>query len=173
MNIQKVDQSNIETAIRIQNEIFKQDCSNEIIAAANNLNNNEFYLIIEDEKPIGIFELYKFVSNKDTLWINWFGIIKSYRHRGFANMTLKHIEKIADSNVIRTFVSKSNKPACRLFDFNNFRVESYLNNKDKLSVVFMSRKSEILIFSKKIGNETYKNWDNRFIDVTGQIMGGN
>ena len=122
---------------------------------ANGIIKDSDYALVknENDEVIGTIGYY---HNKDTknCWINWFGILKEYRNKGYGEITLKTFERyIQDKEGIENFYlytgKEVNKEACRLYKKCGYTMQKEVFTKEG--------ENDIVIMGKSVIGE-YKYW---------------
>ncbi len=170
MKLEKVNQKNKETAIKMQREIFPlEDGSKSIIDSVNgtpasHLFMLDYWLVKQNEKYIGICGLYAYKAYKQDAWLGWFGITKSERRKGFGSKVLSLMMEQAKAKGfenLRLYTDEvDNQDAVKLYEKFGMTKEIYKNADD----VFFEM-SDTLIFSKNLNGENARLWNNKFLNI--------
>ena len=124
------------------------------------------YLVKYRSKAIGIIGLYELKNYKNTIWLNWFGILPEYRNRGFGTHALFKIIEIA---------REYNRKEFRLVTYKNWNYQAqniyqktmqlseYYKNKDDWQ--YAIENGIPMIFSTSLFDKTITKWNNKFVDL--------
>ena len=176
MKLIEVDFSNYKKAIEIQRQIFpNEDGTLNILASLNRDlfikktglfyidDHVKYYLAIEADSIIGITGLYNYGDDNENVWIGWFGILKSYQHKGLGKKLLMKTCELAKEKgfeFIRLYTDiNENKEAVILYEKVGFVKEKYLA--EKLSY-------DCYLFSKSLSDKPVYLWGNKKLDLVHQ-----
>ena len=169
MNFEKITETNICFAVKIQEELFpgesgRANFEDSVYGKAD----YSYFLIYEDGNCIGIIGLYNYPEDPDSAWLGWFGIREGFRRRHYGTAALKEFENMAAEQgyrFARLYTdAEDNDEALAFYKANGYICESYQNPQDPACV---SHKT--VIFSKPLASGTLIYWNNRSIHLTEQI----
>lgn len=168
----EIDKSLIETAKRIQNEIFPEhDATKNYEEAVLGITNNRYYLIFDENtgEYIGISGLYALPSDPDSAWLGWFGILSEHRRKHYGSEALRIFEDDARKlgyRYCRLYADRFDNDATLLFyEKNGYTFEEYSNQSDPGGYDF-----PILIGGKSISQSPFEPWNSRNIGLTPQLF---
>lgn len=96
MELIKIDKTNIEVAIKLQNIIFPiYHGDNNYYESLIDNSNKTYYLIKVDDAIVGITGLYFYHVDSTSGWLGWFEILKEYRRHHYGKESLMMIEQLA------------------------------------------------------------------------------
>ena len=136
IRLEIVNFKNIKLAQSLQEDIFPNEKSPRQLTEGVYTNNPINFIAYFDNKPIGIVGVYFQKNLPEHVMLNWFGVIKSYRGRGFGREILKQtIEFIksdfTDIKFLTLYTGKiENKIAINLYSSLNFHIEDYCCDED-------------------------------------------
>ena len=167
MILKQIDNTNIDTAVKIQNTIFPEYSARiNYEESISKINNATYYLVIEEDSIIGITGIYS--TDSENVWLGWFGVLEKYRRRGYGSKIINKFEEIAKEQgfkYVRLYTDKyDNDIAINFYKANGYIEEDYLCEDDP-----DSKKYPILIFSKSLYNKSLPLWNNKNIDLTMQM----
>lgn len=170
MELIKIDESNIEYAIKLQHILFPiYHGDNNYKESLEDDSNKSYYLIKVDNEIVGITGLYFYFIDLTSGWLGWFGILKEYRRKHYGSDALKMIEDLARSKgfkYLRLYTDKYNNDIAHAFyESCGYIKEEYINIDDPASYTY-----PLYIYSKSLAkNIPYKKWDNKNIIFTKQV----
>lgn len=170
LRFEKLNKENLKIATKIQYEIFPNSCAyltyKNYVEGKNKYYNSTVIAYL-DNTPIGIVGLYEIPGLKDTIWLNWFGVLKEYRHMGFGKQLFDYVVDEAKSihkKVLRLYTSEIwNKSAQEFYNKYMDIGEYYYNEKEKNEEIFDYK---IKVFSKSLCDEKVSMWNNKFINIS-------
>lgn len=165
-----ITKENLDLALKIEHEIFPfYDAKANYLDSINKIENNEYFLLYDDDTLIGISGAYYYDIDTTSLWLGWFGIRKEYRRLHYGSMALKLFEDKAFKKgykFTRLYTDKyNNEEAINFYKHNGYVFEDYLCKDDSASY-----KYPILIGSKSLIGEDIIPWNNRNFNFTKQII---
>ena len=160
---------NLDEAAALQNEIFPQcDGYQNYVDAIQGTTQAEYYLAFLDEEPVGLFGIYQEDIEKETAWLQWFGIKKDYRRQHLGTGILLYFEYLAKQRghlFARLYIdAERNEVAHGFFRKYEYQSEPYLREDDP-----QSSKTPVLIFSKSLCDQECPAWDNKDIHLSSQV----
>ena len=96
-----VDKSNVDLAIKIQNEIFpEEDGQEELLEAVKSGKSKrmsllKYWICYSDTKPIGICGITQYADYPDDAWLGWYGVRKEHRRQGFGRKMFEYVKSLA------------------------------------------------------------------------------
>lgn len=170
LRFEKLNKENLKIATKIQYKIFPNSCAyltyKNYVEGKNKYYNSTVIAYL-DNTPIGIVGLYEIPGFKDTIWLNWFGVLKEYRHMGFGKQLFDYVVDEAKSihkKVLRLYTSEIwNKSAQEFYNKYMDIGEYYYNEKEKNEEIFDYK---IKVFSKSLCDEKVSMWNNKFINIS-------
>lgn len=141
LNYKEITEANILLATKIQFQIFPKQCAYNFYkwAIQENCDYIKYYIIYNEDTPIGITGLYNYDSFKEqTIWLGWFGILEKYRNKGYGRQALldsiemgKELSKKYPINYFRLYTyKKDNHLAGPMYDYYMDLKEEYTNSED-------------------------------------------
>ena len=167
----KITKDNIDYATSIQMKIFPGECAyyNYLDIINKNLEWQNYYLVYEENKVIGITGLYCFenINETNSIWLGWFGVLEEYRRKGYGKEILietinisKEFSKKYPIKYLRLYTStRDNKIAQILYEEIMDIKEEYNNPND------FNYDNTCLIYSKSLTDEKLKLWNNKFLNL--------
>jgi len=168
MNVvfKKITEDNLKLACKIQNEIFpKENAKANYLEQINNDSSKkemDYNIVYLDDNPIGITGLYSYNEYPLDAWLGWFGILNSFRNKGYGRLVLrKTIEMAKDKGYknIRIYTDEFATKAQHLYESEGFIKESYDREDDK-DEFFIAK---VYIYSKSLNNRQIDLWNNKII----------
>ena len=167
----KIDNNNINEAVKVQMKIFPDECA--YIHYKNTIEKNEdyqnYYLVYDNNEIIGITGLYSFedINVTNSLWLGWFGVLTEKRNKGYGKRILldtiemaKDLSKEYPIKYFRLYTSTRDNPIAQvLYKEVMDTYEDYNNEND------FNYDNTCVIYSKSICNEPVKLWDNQFLNL--------
>ena len=134
MNIKKINYGDINSLLKISNDL-KFIYNYNIIKKYIDNKNNDCYKLLLHDKIIGFF----IIKNKNH--ISFISIYKKYRNQGYGSKIMQIIKDKYPNKNITLFVSTKNHPALKLYRKHNFKIykliKNYYNNsQDAYYMVF-------------------------------------
>lgn len=168
MRLELINKDNIKYAIKLENEIFPEyNAKNNYYDSLKDVSNSKFFLIYDDAICVGISGLYWYKTDKDNVWLGFFGIKEEYRRLKYGNRSLKLTEEYAKKlgyKFMRLFTDKlDNYIAINFYINNGYTFEDYNSNEEILKNEF-----NVVIGSKSLCKENVKPWNNKFINLSKQ-----
>ena len=136
--------------------------------------NNYFstYIAYLRDIPIGILGLYEIPDYSDTIWLNWFGILPEYRHKGYGKQMLDFIieqAKTHNKDFLRLYTSEIyNNSASDFYKKHMDLQEDYYN--DQESNKEFIKKIKPKIYGKSLNDNEIPLWNNKFIDISNVLV---
>lgn len=166
-----VTKENIDLATKIQNTIFPNENGRknflDSIGEHSYRKELKFWIVYDEDTPIGITGLYSYHEYPTDAFLGWFGVLPEARGKGFGSQMFDNFENTARNSGyenIRLYTDElDNYEATKLYYKKGMISEEYTNEKDNIHAV-----SKILIFSKSIINKPTEKWNNKFLDLSGQ-----
>lgn len=174
LNFVQITEDNLLEATKMQMKIFpSNECAYSHYARAIKLNQDyqNYYMVYDKEKLVGVTGLYSFEKFQDTnsIWLGWFGVDEKYRKQGYGSAILQqtmdlaksYMKKYPDLKYFRLYTSSAeNEAALPLYRKYMDIEEAYRNEND------INYDNTILIFSKSLRDDlTVPQWDNRFMNL--------
>lgn len=169
LTYRKIDQSNLEYAIRIQEEIFPLESGRlNFEESINGISDFEYELLYLNEECVGVIGLYHDPADSQSAWLGWFGIREPWRKKHLGSEAMRHYEEKAREKgyrFARLYTDEfDNDTAIAFYKANGYTCERYENAEDPLSL-----KWHMLIFSKALYDEPLVKWNSRNIHLTNQL----
>lgn len=170
----EINKSNINLAIKIQNEIFPNENAEynyyEFINKIPYRKELIYWIVFDKDKPIGVSGLYSHLEYPDDAWLGWYGVLKNERNKGYGKKILEDFERSAKEKGykhIRLYTDEEdNKDAIVLYQKMGMVGEKYECDNDKLDEDFIS---QTLIFSKSLTKDKCVLWNNKYLGITENI----
>ena len=166
MNFELVNKENLNTAIKIQHNIFPlENGSQDLIESVyNNLpsyvSSKNYWLVKVDDKYVGICGLYAYNNNPKDVWLGWFGVLSSQRGKGYAtqifNFCMNEAKQLGFETLRLYTDEKDNAKAVKFYQKLDMISEVYNNPQDTHFEI-----SQTLIFSKSLTNKPITLWNNK------------
>ena len=171
-----MSQENLKEASLIQYEIFKNnwcgycDLLKEVDdrERGQNVDLTKTYLIKWKNKNVGIIGLYLLPKYKNTVWLNWFGVLPEYRKQGIGTCALFKIISLARNLGYKEFRLVTyelwNNQAQHIYQKTMQIAECYTNKNDWLYAI---KRGRAMIFSSSLVDKTVSKWNNKYVDLLG------
>ncbi len=135
MTLERITESSIGLALRIQEELFPGESARvNYEESLSGQSGYEYDLIVEDGVCVGIIGLYCYPEDPSSAWLGWFGIRKPYRRRHLGSAALKMFEEKAAAEgyrFARLYTDAvNNDTAIAFYKANGYTGEMYLNEQD-------------------------------------------
>ena len=157
--------NNLDIAYKIQKETWPKDPDYEDLydKATNTKEDNIIFLVYDKNNLIGITGVDVFSEYPDTIWLDWFTILKEYRKREYGTKvlldTINYCKQLKKYDVFRVEVTYYEKrPALYLYDKVMQLKEKYTLEDTKTS------KTNTLIYSFSL-NGKLDLWNNRYLGL--------
>ncbi len=169
MRFKAISEQDLDFIVKIQHELFPEYSAKiNYIESLSGVTDNEYYIVYENDKPIGITGIYTCPVDPESAWLGWFGILKPFRRKGFGTEVIRHFESLARSRgfkYARLYTDKNdNQIAISFYQANGYTSEVYQNKDDQVP-----EKYAVLIFSKSLGDYALVPWNNRNMNLAVQI----
>ena len=169
MTPERITESNIDFAVRIQEELFPGESGRaNFEESIEGESDYSYYLLYEDGVCVGVIGLYSYPEDQDSAWLGWFGIRKGFRRRHLGSRALKEFEEMAAARgfqFARLYTdAENNDTALAFYRSNGYSCEPYQNPEDPACIRYKT-----VIFSKALTSRTLVPWNNRTIHLTEQI----
>ena len=134
MKIVEVNRENVNLAIQLQEEIFPNDKSARQVVQGIKTNNPLNYICYKNDRPIGIFGFYYDEKMPEHILLNWFGVLKQERGKGYGKEIILTAIEQAKLSGRKYLTFWTEKEACKaaicLYKKVNFDVRDYCCEKD-------------------------------------------
>ena len=176
ISLELLSQENLIEASLIQYEIFKNnwcgycDLLKEVDdrECGQNVDLPKTYLIKWKNKNVGIIGLYLLPKYKNTVWLNWFGVLPEYRKQGIGTCALFKIISLARNLGYKEFRLVTyelwNNQAQHIYQKTMQIDECYTNKNDWLYAI---KRGRAMIFSSSLVDKTVSKWNNKYVDLLG------
>ena len=176
ISLELLSRENLKDASIIQYEIFKNnwcgycDLLKEVEDRESGLNIDlpKTYLIKWKNKNVGIIGLYLLPKYKNTVWLNWFGVLPEYRKQGIGTCALFKIISLARNLGYKEFRLVTyelwNNQAQHIYQKTMQIAEYYTNKNDWLYAI---KRGRAMIFSSSLVDKTVSKWNNKYVDLLG------
>ena len=169
MTLERITESNIDYAIRIQEELFPGESGRTNFEESLEENSGyEYFLLYEDSACVGVIGLYRYPEDSDSAWLGWFGIREGYRRKHLGTTAVRAFEEMAAARgylFARLYTDAvDNDVAIAFYKANGYIEEPYENPLDPAC-----EKYKTVIFSKALTDEPLVSWNSRNIHLTEQI----
>lgn len=162
----KVDLTNFDIAFNIQKQIWPNspDYNTFVDKAKNYSESNVSYIVFYQNSPIGITGVYTEEIDKESIWLDWFGVLEAYRGNGFGKkILLDTIEYCKNLNQFKFFRLDTTyfegRPAIFLYDnVMTFKEEYTIEDTDTI-------KHHWLIYTYSF-NGIHKYWNNQYLGLS-------
>ncbi len=174
ITLELLSSKNLREAALIQYQIFNwcgycdllqevKDRENKTIQKSNL---PQTYLIKWNNLYVGIIGLYLLPKYKNTVWLNWFGVLPKYRKQGIGTRALFKIINLARELKFKEFRLVTyelwNSQAQHIYQKTMQISENYTNKKDWQYAI---KRGRAMIFSSSLINKTLPKWNNKFVDL--------
>ena len=150
----KVDKNNCELDIKLQAELFPVEHSPKQVYEGIETGNPVNYIVYLKGMPIGITGYYFDEKLPDHVFINWFGVLKEYRGKGYGSRITKWLINKCRSlpvKYITTYTDKLvNAESVGLYKKLGFSVLDYDNSEDIAKYTQMGIKNNYVACCKKL-----------------------
>lgn len=169
LKYEKINKDNIEIASKIQYEIFPNSSaySKYLKELQNNTSDLPIsFLVFEDDIPIGVVGLYDIPEYSDTIWLSWFGVLESYRFKGYGAQIFKDIIEKAkkyNKDFLRLFTYEVWNHDAQRFYKKHMQIEEYYTNENDDQ--FDIKEGKCKIFGYSLFDKPIDYWNNKFIDI--------
>lgn len=172
-----VDFYNVESAIKLQKEIFPNgDGTLNLLASIDRElfikmtgvyyidDKVKYYLVYSDNKLIGITGLYSYYEKwPNDVWLAWYGVLSKYRRQGYGtdilNWTINKSKELGYETIRLYTDIKENNIAVKLYKKLGFIEEKY----DAEDLCFDS-----YIYSKNLIDNKVELWNNKKLNLSYQ-----
>lgn len=162
MKLVIVTQENLELAVSIQNEIFPEEDGRQNFMEFLNKDpyrkEQIYWIVYNDEIPIGVSGLYSYHEYSSVAWLGWFGILEKYRNKSYGSKVLDMTEIEAKKRGYTSFRLYTNigenEEAIKLYTKRKMLRENYTNEKEIKKVT-----DTTIIFSKSLDGKDIELWN--------------
>lgn len=161
----KVNKDNFEIAYDIQKQIWKDEPDYENFKNKSQSNDisNISWIILYNNEPIGISGVYTEDFDKETIWLDWYGVLPKYRNKGFGKKilldTIDYCKKLNKYEYLRLDTTYwEERPAIYLYD-------SVMTFKEKYTVEDIDFSHNWWIYTYSL-NGKQEFWNNRYIGLS-------
>ena len=117
------------------------------------IKDSDYSLVKNDKEVVGTIGYYK-NAKSDFCWMNWFGIVKEYRNKGYGKETLEGFEKYIEKKGVKTIYlytgKEINKEAVKLYKKCGYIMQEEVFAKET--------ENDIVIMGKSLTG-SYKEWE--------------
>ena len=171
----KITKDNIDYATSIQMQIIPEECAyySYLYIINKNLEWQNYYLVYDDDKVIGITGLYclEDINETNSIWLGWFGVLEQYRRLGYGKRILldtiemaKDYSKKYPIKYFRLYTSTRDNPLAQpLYESVMDIKEEYINPNDT------NYDNTCVIYSKSLNDKKVTNWDNKNLHLNDMI----
>lgn len=169
LKYEKINKDNIVTASKIQYEIFPNSSAySKYLKEIQNktLDLPISFLVFENDIPIGVVGLYDIPKYSDTIWLSWFGVVESYRFKGYGSQIFKDIIEKAkkyNKDFLRLFTYEVWNHEAQEFYKKHMQIEEYYTNEDDDQ--YDIKEGKCKIFGYSLCDKQIDYWNNKFIDI--------
>ena len=165
-----IDKSNIDYAIKLENEIFPEyNAKNNYFLSLKKDSKCHYYLIYDNNICVGITGIYAYEKDNINAWLGFFGIKEEFRNKGYGKFALELTEEYAKDmgyKIMRLFTDRlDNDLAINFYKKYGYVFEKYDSDEE-----FLKDEFDVVIGSKSISDLKVDVWGNRFINLTKQTM---
>ena len=166
----EVDNNNLDSAVKIQNNIFPLEDGRQNYVEG--INNDSYrkemvnYIVYDNEIPIGVVGLYSYNEYPNDAWLSWFGVLENYRQKGYGSKMFDFFEKLALNKgytSIRVYTDNEFDKAILLYEKKEMIKEFYKNDLENEEI-----NNGTIIYSKSLTKEKTEKWNNKFLGLTMQ-----
>ena len=152
--IKEVNEELLELATKLQAEIFPNEKSPKQIVTGIKTGNPKNFIAYSNGEPVGIVGYYFSKECPDHVLINWYGVLKQFRRKGYGvkiiNWLIKTCKKL-NYKYLTTYTDlKENKAAILLYKKMGFEVVNYCNAKDLQRIKDLGIKHKYVLVTKKL-----------------------
>lgn len=168
-----VSENNLKLIVELQNQIFPGESAqqNYIETIKQDSYRKELcnWLVFHDVTPIGVVGLYSYHEYPQTAWLGWFGVLPEYRGLGYGSTIFDfwmNSAKDKGYKEARLYTDKhANKDAIEFYKHKGLIEEEYYNEKENSEI-----NNTTLIFSLSLTDQAIEKWNNKFLELTEQLI---
>lgn len=157
----KVTNDNFEIAFNIQKSIWPSnlDYDNFVNKAKSSSEDNISYIVYYNNDPIGITGVYIEDIDKESIWLDWYGVLPKYRNKGFGKRillkTIEYCKKLDRFEYLRLDTTFwKGRPAIFLYDkIMHFKEQYNIEGHENCLIYTYSLKGNM------------KLWNNRYLGL--------
>lgn len=172
MKYELITEKNLDLAVKVQNEIFPEENGKQNFIDSINKDQYRkeltYYLVFDNETPVGVSGLYSYHEYPNDAWLGWYGVLKEFRGKGYGSKIFDHFEKISKEKGyknIRLYTDiNMYKDAIKLYYKKGMISEKYENDNEDESI-----RNTTLIFSKSLTEKETKLWNNKNLELNNQV----
>lgn len=168
MEFKKITKDNLELACQIQNEMFPLEDARENFIESINHNPYRkemvYYIVYDNDNPVGISGIYSYHEYPNDAWLGWFGVIEKYRKKGYGSAILDETIELAKKKgykIFRLYTDEYALDAHRLYTNHGFISEPY-DRPDDQDEYFIA---DITVYSKSLTEKPVEPWNNRLLGL--------
>ena len=182
ISLELLSRKNLRKASLIQYQIFKNnwcgycDLLQEVEDREKGLLQKQdlpqTYVIKWKNRCVGIIGLHLLPKHKNTIWLNWFGVLPKYRRQGIGTHALFKIISLARNLKFKEFRIVTyelwNSQAQHIYKKTMQTSEFYTNKQDWQYAI---KRGRAMIFSSSLVDKRISKWNNKFVDLlSGEIL---
>lgn len=165
--IKEVNEEILDLATKLQAEIFPDEKSPEQIVTGVKTGNPKNFIAFSNNEPVGIVGYYFSNECPEHVLINWYGVLKQFRRKGYGaeiiNWLIKTCKKL-NYKYLTTYTDlKENKAAILLYKKMGFEVVDYCNAQDLKIMKELRIKHKYVLVTKKLKRS--KNIDYKTVNL--------
>ena len=165
LNYIKLNLDNLDTVYKVQKETWPNDSDYDDLydKAINTKDDNVMFLVYDNNTFIGITGVDVLKDYPNTIWLDWFTILKKYRKKGYGTKvlldTINYCKQLKKYDVFRVEVTYyENRPALYLY-------EKVMQLKEKYTLEdTFDNKTNTLIYSYSLHGKLDL-WNNRYLGL--------
>lgn len=163
---------NFEELLTIQKRIFPGESAeqNYLETLEHNPYRKELanWLVLYNNKPVGVVGLYSYHEYPNTAWLGWFGVLPEERGKKFGSEIFDFWLETAKEKgytEARLYTDKiENQDALGFYLHNRMTQETYRNSSETQEIT-----DSTLIFSLSLTDKPIEKWDNKFLELSEQL----
>ena len=173
----KVNKDNFETAYSIQKQIWPDEPDYQNFKDKSQSDNidNISWIVLYNNESIGVTGIFTADFDKETIWLDWYGVLPQYRNKGFGKKilldTIEYCRGLNKYEYLRLdTIYWEGRPAISLYD-------SVMSFKEKYTIEDEEKFHNYWIYTYSLKGKK-EPWNNRYLglnkyyEACKQVIGG-
>lgn len=172
LRYERINMSNLALAARVEYQIFPNASAytkylNEAEIKGDDLPIN--YIVFEGENPVGVVGLYLIPEYEDTIWLSYFGVLETYRYKGYGSQILEDIIEKAKKygrDFLRLYTYEVWNHEAQEFYKKKMHIGEYYKNERENQ--FFINVGKPKIFGYSLSGKPIDKWNDKFVDISSE-----
>lgn len=166
LRYEEVTMENIDFATSIQYKIFPNECGyyHYLNTIQKGIECEKYYIVYDNDIAVGITGTYITDSDKDTIWLGWFGVLAEFRGKGYGRKILIDTIELCKSykkfKYFRLYTSDSEDATARPLYRSVMQLWEYYRNKNDYTY-----NDSCMVYSYALDDSPIEKWNDRFLNL--------